>query len=156
MKSTIGMGVGALILAALAAAGGFFYGTTVGEARANSARQAFLEERAGGQFDQESGGFEAGGGQFDHAGGQEQGSAARARGAGEVTGVQDNSISLTTSEGPLQVLVNDDTVLRKVTTLTLDELQPGEQVVVIGDRDPQGNLVARSIQVGVDFQHAGQ
>lgn len=158
MKRTIGMGVGALILAALAAAGGFFYGTTVGEARANSARDAFLQERAaeGGQFDHAGGGFEAGGGQFQHEGGQGQGNPARARGTGEVTGIEGDTLTLTTAEGEIQVLVNGDTVLRKVTTLTLDEVQPGEQIVVFGDRDPQGNLVARSIQVGVDFRQDHQ
>lgn len=155
MKRTIGLGVGALILAALAAAGGFFYGTTVGEARANSARNAFVQERGGGdgQF-----GFGGGGGQFEHNGeeGQGAGGAARARDAGEVTGIEGDTLTLTTAEGEIQVLVNGDTVLRKVTTLTLDELQPGEQIVVFGDRDPQGNLVARSIQVGVDFRQDHQ
>ena len=158
MIRIIGMGIGALILAALAAVGGFFYGTTMGEARANSARDAFVQERVagGGQFDHEGGDFGAGGGQFQHEGGQWQGSAARARGAGEVTSIEGDTLTLTTAEGPIQILVNGDTVLRQVITLTLDELQPGEQVIVIGDRDPQGNLVARSIQVGVDFRQDHQ
>lgn len=156
MKSKIGMGVGALILAIIAAAGGFFYGITVGEARANSARQVFLQERAGGQFDHNGSDSEAGGGQFQHDGGQEQGNPARVRGAGEVTGVEGDTLKLSTPEGPIRVLVNQGTVLRKVTSVTLAELQAGDPVVVIGDRDPQGNLVARSIQVGVDFQHVGQ
>lgn len=153
MKRIIGFSVGALLLAALAATGGFFYGTTMGEARANSARDAFLQERGGGdgQF-----GF-GGGGQFEHNGeeGQGAGGAARARGAGEVTGIEGDTLTLITDEGEIQVLVNGDTILRQTITLTLDELQPGEQIIVIGDRDPQGNLVARSIQVGVDFQQDG-
>jgi hypothetical protein len=50
------------------------------------------------------------------------------------------------------VLITEQTVLRKLTTLSLEELQPGEQVVVIGDWDAQGNLVARAVQVGVTFR----
>lgn len=140
-----------MILAALAASGGFLYGTSVGEARANAARQAFFQERAGGQFGQGTGFFGPGGGQFPQRG-QGQGGFARGGVAGEVAGVQGDTIVLTSSEGSVQVLVNEETILRKVTTLSLDELQAGEQVVVIGDRDPQGNLVARSVQVGVAFR----
>lgn len=152
MKRIIGFSVGALLLAALAAAGGFFYGTTMGEARANSTRDAFLQERGGGdgQF-----GF-GGGGQFEHGEeGQGAGGAARARSAGKVIGIEGDTLTLITDEGEIQVLVNGDTILRQTITLTLDDLQPGEQIIVIGDRDPQGNLVARSIQVGVDFQQDG-
>jgi hypothetical protein len=151
MSRTIGISVAALVLAALAAAGGFLYGTRVGEARANAARQAFFQERLGGQLGQGAGLPAPGGGQFPQ-GGQRPGGFARGGVAGEVAGVQGDTIELTTPDGPVKVLITEQTVLRKVTTLSLDELQPGEQVVVIGDRDAQGNLVARSVQVGVAFR----
>jgi len=151
MNRTIGVVVGALILAVVAAAGGYFYGTGVGEARANAARQAFFQERSGGQFGQGAGFPVPGGGQFPQ-GGQGRGGFARGGVAGEVAGVEGNTITLTTADGPVTVLVNDQTILRKVTTLSLEELPAGEQVVVIGDRDGQGNLVARSVQAGVAFR----
>ncbi len=151
MNRMIGMVVVTLVVAALAAAAGFFYGTRVGEARANATREAFFQERFGGQFGQGAGFPVPGGGQFPQ-GGQGQGGFARGGVAGEVTGVEGNTITLTTADGAVTVLVNEQTVLRKLTTLTLNELQAGEQVVVVGDRDPQGNLVARSVQVGVAFR----
>jgi len=138
-----------VVLVAAAAAGGYVYGTRVGEARANAVRQAFFQERFGGPVGQGTGFFGAGGGQPQGT----PGPGGPARGVtGEVTSIQGNVITLTTSNGPVQVLVNEQTVLRKVTDLSLDELQPGEQVVVIGDRDSQGKLVARSVQVGVGFR----
>lgn len=150
MNRTIVIALVVVILMALAAAGGYLYGTRVGEARANAVRQAFFQERFGGQVGQGTGFFGTGGGQFPLG---TPGPGGLGRGVtGEVTSVQGNTITLTTSDGPIQVSITEQTILRKVTDFSLDELQPGEQVVVIGDRDSQGNLVARSVQVGVGFR----
>ncbi|MGQ9556057.1 MAG: DUF5666 domain-containing protein [Anaerolineae bacterium] len=155
MKGTIiTIVIVAVFVAAAAAAGGFFYGRSTGEARVKATYEAFFQERGGRPT--------SGGGVFIMPGagpqasqapttGQGQGSALRGGVTGEVASVEGNIIKLTTNDGEVQVLVNEQTTLRKSTSLTLGELQSGDRVMVIGDRDAQGNLVARSVQVGIEL-----
>jgi hypothetical protein len=145
--------VGAVIIAVAGLAGGYFYGKDVGQKASLATYQAFLQERLGGQAGQAGGGqFPGGAAAFgDQAQGQRgqaNGNATRGGATGEVVKVEAGKVTLTTPNGDVVVLVDDQTTLRKTTTITVKDLQPGETLVVVGDRDPQGNLVARSIQIG--------
>ena len=155
MKAIIGI-IAALILAAAAAVGGYLYGAKAGEARAQATYQSFFQGRGvslpGGAASGNPAVIPFGtGGQTAQGQGQAQGGAVRGGVTGQVTGVEGNTITLTTADGAVKVLVNEQTTLRKTTTLTLQDLQSNDTAMVVGDRDAQGNLVARSIQFGVDL-----
>jgi hypothetical protein len=146
--------LGAIVIAGAAAAGGYYYGKDVGQKAAVTSYQSFLQERMGGQVagGQASGQLPAGaipfGGQAQ-VGQQGQANAAvRGGTTGQVSKVEDGKITLSTQDGPVVVLVENDITLRKTSEITVKELAVGETLIVIGDRDPQGNLIARSIQIG--------
>ena len=129
------------VLMVAAAAGGYFYGNKTGSARALAQRAAFVAQRGGGGF-------------FGGAGGQQPGAtggtprATQPRLAGTISSVEDDRLELSTQDGTVTVIVNDQTVISRMDTLKAADLKSGEQAVVFGDRDVQGNLVARSLQVG--------
>jgi len=153
MKTIIGI-ILALVLAAAAAVGGYLYGNKAGEARVQATYQSFFQGRGiSVPGDAASGGptFFQGGQTASQGQGQQQSGVGRSGVTGQVTSIEGNTITLTTADGQVKVLVNEQTALRKTTTLTLKDLQTNETVVVMGDRDAQGNLVARSIQLGVDL-----
>lgn len=128
--------IGALVLAALTAAGGFFYGTSVGEARANQIRQSFFQERFGG------------GAGLDSATGQSgQGRFGRPVVTGQVKSIDGKTIEISTANNVTRVTVDDKTQVMKFITGTLDDIKPGERVVVQGDAGTSGTVVARSIQL---------
>ncbi len=81
-----------------------------------------------------------------------QGGFARGGVAGKVASIEGYTITLTTPEGPVRVLITDRMVLRRVTALTLDELQPGSRRWWSATGTLRGNPVARSVQVGVTFR----
>ena len=145
-----------MVIAAAGLTGGYFYGKSVGQKASLATYQAFLQERMGGQAGQAAasqfgGQLPAGAIPFGGQGQQGQGQAGNAvRGAttGQVSKVGEGKITLTTQTGEVVVLVENNITLRKTTEITVKELAVGETIVVIGDRDPQGNLVARSIQIG--------
>jgi len=142
MKSKILFIVLALILIAAAAVGGYLFGVKAGEARANVARAAFFAERGAATLSQSRG--------MDPLGtGVNRGSnVTRPSATGEVVKVHNDRLELNTGDSTVNILVNDQTIIRKTTIFSLADIQPGEQITVIGDRDVNGNIVARSIQVG--------
>ncbi len=142
----------ALCLLAVGAVGGYFYGLTVGQTQATAIRDNFLQSRgigagangaagaagaaasgaAGGQGAAAFGGFGGGQGTF-----------------GSVKSVEGNTIELSTAQAAVKVTVNDQTTVQQTVpqAVPLNQLQPGTNVMVVGDRDAQGNMTARSINV---------
>lgn len=151
MKIALGI-LAALVIAGAAAAGGYFYGKDVGQKAAVANYQSFVLERMGAQ----PGGAVAAqpGGQVPGAQGQpfqRQGQGeviSRGAATGQVTRVEEGKVTLSTSTGEVVVLVGGEIALRKSVTIALKDLAVGETLTVIGDRDAQGNLVARTVQVG--------
>lgn len=132
--------VGALVLAVVTGIGGYFYGTSVGEARASQARQTFLQERlGGGQAGQNSATGQSG--QFG-AGRQDINAV-----AGQVKSVDGKTIEVSTRDNVTKVSVDDKTQVTKMCTGTLEEIKPGERIVVQGDGGASGAVTARSIQI---------
>ena|GEM_PF-3588974 len=70
-------------------------------------------------------------------------------------GVQGDRLELRAQDGIVTGIVNDQTAVNKMSTVTASELQVGEQAFVLVDRNANGNLVARTVQVGV-FSRPGQ
>lgn len=140
MSRRVLVGVGIVALVVLAAAGGFFYGTSVGEARATERQRQFLQQRFGAQ-----------GGQFPGTG---QTTQPRQRGAGRfgggilgtVEGIEGSDLIVSTADGMIRVQITDTTLIEKFKAVEVGELEIGERIVVSGSRNEDGSVTARSIQ----------
>lgn len=140
MGKRVLMGLGVLALVILAAAGGFFYGTSVGEDRAIQARESFFQERLGGQ-----------GGQFQRPGGTpqpRQGGATRFGGGivGTIEAVEGETLIISSDEEIVRVQTTDTTLIEKNMPVSMGDLEVGEMVVVSGPQNEDGSVTARSIQ----------
>ncbi len=146
----------ALVLLGVGGAGGYFYGVTVGETRAADIRSRFLQDRglagqagAGGNVTTGAGGQGAGGAQgaaggaFGQFGGGGQGT------FGSVKSVEGNVIEVSTAQAVVKVTVPEGTRIQETVQqqVNLTDLKPGMNVVVQGDRDGQGNVTARAINL---------
>lgn len=145
---TIVLGV---VLVLVIAAGSFYGGMIYGK---NQAQPAFpvlgeggelrgmrgqLGMRPGGEVDAEAGQFlgRPGGMLF-----------------GEIQSIGDGELAVTDPSGEqIRVYVGETTLIQKQATVTLADLEVGETVVISGNRDDDGNITARSLQVspGVGF-----
>ncbi len=141
----------ALVLLAVGAVGGYFYGLTVGQTQATTIRDNFLQSRGIG-----AGAAGAAGAASGAANGAAGGQAAAFGGLGggqgtfgSVKSVNGNTIELSTAQSAVKVTVNDQTTVQQAVqqSVPIDQLQAGTNVVVVGDRDAQGNITARSINV---------
>ncbi|MFN8474164.1 MAG: hypothetical protein U0822_18370 [Anaerolineae bacterium] len=147
---TVIFAVVALALLAVGAVGGFFYGQTVGQAQANEIRNNFLQSRGigqGGQGGAQGGGF--GGANGGQAGGF-AGQNGQGRGTfGSIKDVSGNTIDLSTANAAVKVTVTDQTQIQRTVQepVKVGDLQSGENIVVTGDQDSQGNITARSINI---------
>jgi len=152
MGKRVVAGLGILALVLLAAAGGFFYGTSVGEARANAAQQQFFQQRFGGQGRQPGQGQGGPGGQLPGTGqtGQPgQRGAGRFGGGtlGTIEAIEGDSLIVSTDlEETIRVQTTDTTLIEKFTAVKMGDLVVGERVVVSGSRNDDGSITARSIQ----------
>lgn len=140
MGKRVLIGVGVLALVILAAGGGYFYGISVGEARADQARQQLFGERLRGQ-----------GGQFPGPLRTVQpGQEGRAGLAGAILGtieaIEGDTLVVNTEEGNIQVRTTDTTLIEKTKSVGVEELEIGEQVMISGSRSDDGSITARSIQ----------
>jgi hypothetical protein len=132
----IGLGIAVLVVAA--AVGGFFYGNSVGQARANQARQQLAQQRFGGQ-----------GGQFpDQTPQPGRGGGAGPGGGimGTIEAIEGDTLVVKTQQGTVRVRTSETTFIEKYKAVGLEELETGEQVMVVGSQDESGNITARSIQ----------
>ena len=105
---------------------------TASSPSAAGAAGAAASGAAGGQGAAAFGGFGGGQGTF-----------------GSVKSVEGNTIELSTAQAAVKVTVNDQTTVQQTVpqAVPLNQLQPGTNVMVVGDRDAQGNMTARSINV---------
>lgn len=70
--------------------------------------------------------------------------------SGKIEGIQEGIISLSTSQGDLEVATNSDTRIQRLTEVTLDNLEPGLDISVIGLRQESGQVEASTILVNLD------
>ena len=64
---------------------------------------------------------------------------------GTIENIEDNTVTVNTSQGPLQATIGADTTIQIFTEGTLAELRTGLRVTVTGQRTEDGNVAARSI-----------
>jgi hypothetical protein len=70
---------------------------------------------------------------------------------GEIQAIGNGELTVTDQNGDqFQVIVADTTLIQKQAEVTLADLEVGETVVVSGNRDDDGNVTARSLQVSPD------
>jgi hypothetical protein len=120
-------------------AGGVFYGRQ--SAPEASAAQAAATPAASGSADPASRRVGQGGGQ--------NGGAMPA--AGVIEKVDGGTLTVRTpSSGTMTVVVGPDTQISQMAPASTSDLQPGVSVTFAGQTGEGGNLVARSIQVGVE------
>lgn len=140
MDKRVLIGLGVLALVILAAGVGYYYGTSVGEARAVQARQQLFEQRMRGQGRQFPGVFAT------PQSGQEGGARMGGGILGSIEAIQDSTLVLNTQDGTLRVHVTDTTLIEKYSSVGVEDLEAGEQVMVSGSRNDDGSVSARSIR----------
>lgn len=138
------------VLVLLLVGGGSFYGGMVFErSRQTNLQAQFFAGRGfseGGQIP--LGGIPSEGfGQFtgpNEPGGQ----GVIGRGAnGTIESLEGDTLQLSTGQDVTTVLLTDQTVISRFVTGERSDLQPGERILVVGERDDSGKITATSIQI---------
>lgn len=148
----------AVIVLATVGGGAFYYGTKVGEDRVLQNPQLLFERMGVGQ---QGGRFQ---GQFPRPTGTPQ---AVQRGiqvlGGGLTGtiqkIEGNVLVITTADQEsVRVRTSDSTLIEKMMSVSVGDLQVGERVMVSGSKNEDGSYTARSIQSlrGMQFEQLNQ
>lgn len=66
---------------------------------------------------------------------------------GTVDSIEEGRVTIDTEQGPLPVAVNEDTTVRITSQGTIGDLELGMNVVIIGQPDEDGQVVANSVNV---------
>ena len=66
---------------------------------------------------------------------------------GTIEGVEGNTVTVNTSQGPLQVTVGDDTIIQRFAEATATDLQDGIQITVFGQSGEDGTVEATFILI---------
>jgi hypothetical protein len=136
---------GVIVLVAGAAVGGFFGGRAYERNQANTIRNDFMSERGIQGFNPNAApneNFTPGqnGTNFPSGG--------FGRGAsGEVKSIDGNTLTLTTGQNETKVTLSDTTAIVKSTSGTTADLAAGQQVMVTGERDADGNVTATQVMI---------
>ena len=125
-------------LVVVAGVGGYLLGTRAGRASANATRNRFLAERLGDQ---------GRGGALGFPEGLQMAGAGGAGTAGTVKSVEEHTLIVTTARGEVTVRLADNTTVRKLTDGTLQDIQPGLRIIVAGEADASGVVMAESLQL---------
>lgn len=133
----------AVVVIGLVGFGGFEGGRYYERNQANQTRNDFLRSRglpANGQFPND-GQFQGGGanaGQRRVFGGGV---------TGQIKSIDGKTITVTTAQNTTTVTMTDATQVQKSSAGTVADLQPGDQVLVTGQRDASGNVTAVQILI---------
>ena len=134
---------GAILLAAVIAAGSFWGGMAYQTKRANQVRANFMNARGLSDEGQipfgsppEAGQFQAGGTGF------------LGRGAtGQIKTIEGNVITISTAQDVTTVNLSEATQIEKTVTGAIADLQVGVQVMITGERDDNGEINASQITI---------
>jgi len=75
---------------------------------------------------------------------------------GEIIGSDDKSITVKLSDGSSKIVFySDSTSINKAETKTKEDLKDGEKVMVMGSKNSDGSVTARSIQLNPLFRNGG-
>jgi hypothetical protein len=67
--------------------------------------------------------------------------------SGTLEKVEVNVATITTAEGPVEVILGEDTSISRISQATVDDLQPGMQLTVIGPAGEGGRVEAVSVVI---------
>lgn len=132
---------GIVILVALIAAGSFWGGMKYESNRANEVRDRFMNARG-----QANGGPFSGEGQFQ-GGELPSGFPGGSGTTGEVKTIDGDVMTISTAQDVTTVQLNDETRIGKSVTMSLEELQTGMRVRIIGQKDNAGKITADQITI---------
>jgi hypothetical protein len=143
---TVWIIIGAVVIAVVFAAGGFYGGMTYAKNQASQVQAQFFRERGGnspnGQFP---------GGQFPGANGTAFPGGARSLFGGNTTGeiktIDGNTLSVSTPRDEVKVTITGTTQIEKSQPGVAADLQTGQQVLITGQRDANGNVTATRILI---------
>jgi hypothetical protein len=152
MKNAIFI-IGAILLAAALAGGGFYAGMQYQISQADQVQQQFIQARGEGQFP--GGGQMPADGQFSTDGQMPGGQmSAGGRGgmfgaglSGEIKSVEGDVLILSTAQDVSTINLTDDTTVHVTETGALSDLEPGMRVMVITQTDEDGNVTATQVTV---------
>lgn len=158
MKKTILMITGAMIVAALIAAGSFWGGMKYQSSQTDQIRANFFNARGGQGNGVPGQGFPAGSGMTapgqGFPGGADPTAMARSGGmgnrggtSGQVKSLDKNVLTISTAQDVVVVVLSDSTRIQKSVAGTTADLVPGTRVMVTGQRDDKGNLTASQITI---------
>ena len=99
--------------------------------------QQLRQRFPGGRLGDGAGGVGGGGAGFDGRGGL----------SGTIDGIEGNTVSVNTSQGPVLATIGDDTTIQMFVQGTLADLREGLTVTVIGPQGEDGTVEARSIAI---------
>lgn len=151
----------AVLLLAAVGGGAFYYGTKVGEKRVLQNPQLLFQRMAagqeGGQFQRQFQGQIPGPSGTPQPG--QRGIQALGGGvAGTIERIEGTTLVISTDEGSVRVQTSDTTLIEKMMSVDVTDLQIGERVMVSGSKNEDGSYTARSIQSlrGTQFVESGQ
>lgn len=142
--------LGAVFLVLLVAGGAFYGGMTYERSRRANLQARFFAERGSSPGGEQ--GFMAPFGPQEpgEPGGPnvEPGRGFFGRGAtGTVKSIEGDTLLLSTPQDVTTVILTDETVISRFVVGERNDLQPGQHLVVVGERDDDGKITARSIQI---------
>jgi len=134
------IGIGATLLVLAIAGGSFWGGAIYGRSQASL---------AGALFDRE--GFAGRAGQFREAMGTRQATRGGTTQLGDgvmgtIEEIDGQVLVIDTNDGTIRVQVADTTLIQKTVPVGIDALELDEQVLVLGRKNDDGSITARSIQ----------
>jgi hypothetical protein len=156
MKKNILIIVGVIVLVLVVGAGGFWGGMTYQNNQNNQSQARFFQQRGGfpAGGDVTGGSFEINGTPMPGGGpmtfDQSQGNFRGGGTMGQVKSMDGNVLQLSTAQDVTTVNLTGDTIIIKSVEGTVSELQPGTRVMVVGERDDQGNITASQITIESD------
>lgn len=140
---TIWITIGSVLLAGAIAAGGFYAGMTYQTNRANQIRASFMNARGITQQGQNDFAPSSGVGQFRNPGMGFAGGGT----TGQVKSVAGDVLTLSTAQDVATVKLSDTTTIEKTVNGAISDLQPGMRVMVVGEKDSSGNIIAARISI---------
>jgi hypothetical protein len=150
----VAMGLIGVVILVVVAGGAFYGGMKVGQNQVIQNPMQYLQ-----QVRVEGGQFPGLGGDFPRfRGTPEPGQQGVGRlGGGSfdtVQSVEGNVVTVSREDGIVRVITTDTTLIQKYTSVGVDELEAGEQVIVSGSENEDGSITARSIRslAGMQFE----
>ena len=141
MNRTLRIALGIIVLLALVA-GSFYGGTLYGKQQAEASLPEALWQRMGTMGRGDVSGADAQERGLGGFGGQGGGL------MGQIEEIDGDTLIITNVSGQqTRVQITETTLIEKYASVTVAELEPGEQVTVSGSENEDGSITARSVQV---------